>query len=181
MRPRSRNRSCPKLRLPRTFVPASYAATLSIDPARDTFDGVIAITGEVKDRTPVIWLHGKDLAIKRASSHRCTAPTRNARDTSHPTSSSSSVTYAIAGFHQDGPRQVDMFLWNWRGLDVINAHDREPAAYVSGMAAAVDGILSGHLDPTPLYTHRVPLARAGEAFEALRTRPAGFIKAMVTP
>jgi threonine dehydrogenase-like Zn-dependent dehydrogenase len=30
----------------------------------------------------------------------------------------------IAGFHQDGPRQVNMFLWNWRGLDVINAHER---------------------------------------------------------
>lgn len=60
----------PKLRLPRTFVPASYAATLSIDPTRDTFDGVIAITGEVKDRTPVIWLHGKDLAIKRASAQQ---------------------------------------------------------------------------------------------------------------
>ena len=87
----------------------------------------------------------------------------------------------IAGFHQDGPRQVDLFLWNWRGLDVINAHEREPAAYVAGMAAAIDGIVSGRLDPAPLYTHRIPLERAGEAFEALRTRPAGFVKAMVTP
>ncbi|HEY5922042.1 MAG TPA: M1 family aminopeptidase [Kofleriaceae bacterium] len=57
----------PKLRLPKTFVPASYTATLAIDPARDGFDGVIAITGEVKERTTVIWLHGKDLVIKRAS------------------------------------------------------------------------------------------------------------------
>ncbi|HET9478294.1 MAG TPA: zinc-binding dehydrogenase, partial [Pyrinomonadaceae bacterium] len=24
----------------------------------------------------------------------------------------------IAGYHQDGPRQVNMQLWNWRGLDV---------------------------------------------------------------
>jgi threonine dehydrogenase-like Zn-dependent dehydrogenase len=87
----------------------------------------------------------------------------------------------IAGFHQDGPRSVDMFLWNWRGLDVINAHEREPAAYVEGMAAAIDGIASGRVDPTPLYTHRVPLERAGEAFEALRTRPDGFVKAVVTP
>jgi threonine dehydrogenase-like Zn-dependent dehydrogenase len=87
----------------------------------------------------------------------------------------------IAGFHQDGPRQVDLFLWNWRGLDVINAHEREPAAYVSGMAAAIDSIMSGRLAPAPLYTHRLPLERAGEAFEALRKRPAGFVKAMVTP
>jgi threonine dehydrogenase-like Zn-dependent dehydrogenase len=87
----------------------------------------------------------------------------------------------IGGFHQDGPRQIDMFLWNWRGLDVINAHEREPAAYLAGMAAAVDAMASARLDPAPLYTHRVPLARAGEAFELLRARPDGFVKALVTP
>jgi threonine dehydrogenase-like Zn-dependent dehydrogenase len=86
----------------------------------------------------------------------------------------------IGGFHQDGPRQIDMFLWNWRGLDVINAHERAPAAYVAGIAAAVDAIGSAQLDPAPLYTHRVPLARAGEAYELLRTRPDGFVKALVT-
>jgi hypothetical protein len=32
----------------------------------------------------------------------------------------------VAGYHQDGPRQVNMQLWNWRGLDVINAHERDP-------------------------------------------------------
>jgi alanyl aminopeptidase len=57
----------PALRLPKTFAPTGYAATLAIDPARDTFGGVIAITGEVKAKTPVIWLHGKELTIKRAS------------------------------------------------------------------------------------------------------------------
>jgi len=58
----------PTLRLPKTFAPSGYTATLAIDPARVGFDGVIAITGEVKERTPVIWLHGKDLTIKKASS-----------------------------------------------------------------------------------------------------------------
>lgn len=87
----------------------------------------------------------------------------------------------IGGFHQDGPRQIDMFLWNWRGLDVICAHERDPAAYIAGMAAALDAIGSGRFDPRPLYSHRVPLARAGDAFELLRTRPDGFVKALVTP
>jgi threonine dehydrogenase-like Zn-dependent dehydrogenase len=87
----------------------------------------------------------------------------------------------IGGFHQDGMRQIDMFLWNWRGLDVICAHERAPAAYLGGIAAAIDAMSSGGLDPTPLYTHRVPLARAGEAFELLRTRPGGFVKALVIP
>lgn len=87
----------------------------------------------------------------------------------------------IAGFHQDGPRQIDMFLWNWRGLDVINAHERDPQAYVSGIAAAVDRVVTRALEPDALYTHRVPLARAEEAFELLRRRPDGFVKALVTP
>lgn len=57
----------PKLRLPRVFVPTGYAATLSIDPAADTFDGSVTISGEVRERTPVIWLHGKDLTIRQAT------------------------------------------------------------------------------------------------------------------
>jgi threonine dehydrogenase-like Zn-dependent dehydrogenase len=87
----------------------------------------------------------------------------------------------VAGFHQDGPRQIDMFLWNWRGLDVINAHERDPLAYVSGISAAIDSVVAAQIDPQRLYTHRVPLERAADAFELLRTRPHGFVKALVTP
>lgn len=36
----------------------------------------------------------------------------------------------IAGYHQEGTRTVDMQHWNWRGLDVINAHERDPQVYV---------------------------------------------------
>ena len=86
----------------------------------------------------------------------------------------------VAGFHQDGARQVNMFLWNWRGIDVINAHERDPLAYVAGMRAAVDAVASGRLDPEPLYTHRYPLDALGDALEATRTRPDGFLKALVT-
>ncbi len=86
----------------------------------------------------------------------------------------------VAGFHQDGPRQVNMFLWNWRGIDVVNAHERDRAVYVAGMRAAVDAVASGALDPAPLYTHRYPLDALGEALEATRTRPDGFLKALVT-
>jgi threonine dehydrogenase-like Zn-dependent dehydrogenase len=85
----------------------------------------------------------------------------------------------IAGFHQDGPRQINMFLWNWRGLDVINAHEREPAAYVRGMREAIAEIDAGRLDPTPLYTSRFQLDELGPALEATRTRPDGFLKALV--
>jgi threonine dehydrogenase-like Zn-dependent dehydrogenase len=86
----------------------------------------------------------------------------------------------VAGYHQDGPRQVNMWLWNWRGLDVINAHERDPKVYLQGMREAVEAVASGRLDPSPLYTHRYPLDRLGEALDATRDRPDGFLKALVT-
>lgn len=86
----------------------------------------------------------------------------------------------IAGYHQDGMRSVNMQLWNWRGLDVINAHERDPKMYIQGMREAVDLVARGVLDPMPLYTHKLPLDRLGEALELTRTRPDGFMKALVT-
>jgi threonine dehydrogenase-like Zn-dependent dehydrogenase len=86
----------------------------------------------------------------------------------------------IAGYHQDGPRQVNMQLWNWRGLDVINAHERDPSVYQEGMQIAIDAIASGALDPRPLYTHAFRLKEIGHAFEIASERPSGFMKALVT-
>jgi threonine dehydrogenase-like Zn-dependent dehydrogenase len=86
----------------------------------------------------------------------------------------------VAGYHQDGPRQVNMWLWNWRGIDVINAHERDPQAYIAGIREAVDAVASGRLDPSPLYTHRYPLEQLGKALDATRDRPGNFIKALVT-
>ena len=85
----------------------------------------------------------------------------------------------IAGYHQDGPRQVNMQLWNWRGIDVINAHERDPAVAVQGMREAVSAIEAGLIDPKLLITHRYPLERLSEALNATRDRPGGFVKAVV--
>jgi threonine dehydrogenase-like Zn-dependent dehydrogenase len=85
----------------------------------------------------------------------------------------------VAGYHQDGPRQVNMQLWNWRGLDVINAHERDPRIYLQGMQEAVDLVASGAFDPTPLYTHTFPLERLGDALNMTRDRPDGFLKALI--
>jgi threonine dehydrogenase-like Zn-dependent dehydrogenase len=88
---------------------------------------------------------------------------------------------AVAGYHQDGDRRIDLRSWNWRGIDVVNAHEREPAAYVAGMREAVAAALAGRIDLAPLVTHTLPLGRLAEAFELLRTRPEGFVKAVVRP
>lgn len=85
----------------------------------------------------------------------------------------------IAGYHQDGPRQVNMQLWNWRGLDVVNAHERDPHVYLEGMRTAAQAVASGLLDPTPLYTHRYPLESLPHAFERMDQRHGNFLKGLV--
>ena len=85
----------------------------------------------------------------------------------------------IAGYHQDGPRQVNMQLWNWRGLDVVNAHERDPATYVQGIREAVDAVATGQLDPSSLYTHTYRLDQLDQALNDTRDRPQNFLKALV--
>jgi threonine dehydrogenase-like Zn-dependent dehydrogenase len=85
----------------------------------------------------------------------------------------------VAGYHQDGPRQVNMQLWNWRGLDVINAHERDPAIYLEGMREAVRAVESGTINPRPLYTHEFPLERLDDALNMSADRPDGFMKALI--
>jgi threonine dehydrogenase-like Zn-dependent dehydrogenase len=72
-----------------------------------------------------------------------------------------------------------MQLWNWRGIDVINAHERDAGIVVDGIRGAVAAVADGTLDPAPLYTHRFELAQLGEALETMRRRPDGFLKALV--
>jgi len=85
----------------------------------------------------------------------------------------------IAGYHQDGPRQVNMQGWNWKGIDVVNAHERDPEVQLRGVREAVEAVASGRLDPAPLYTHRYPLRCLGEALDATRDKPQGFVKALI--
>jgi threonine dehydrogenase-like Zn-dependent dehydrogenase len=85
----------------------------------------------------------------------------------------------IAGYHQDGPRQVDMQQWNWLGIDVVNAHERDPRNYVRGMQEAVEATVAGRIDPTPLLTHTYALDELGRALDDVAQRPDGFVKGMV--
>jgi 2-desacetyl-2-hydroxyethyl bacteriochlorophyllide A dehydrogenase len=86
----------------------------------------------------------------------------------------------IAGYHQDGSRTVNMQLWNWRGLDVINAHERDTAVYVQGIREAVDAVATGQLNLAPLLTHQFPLDQINRAFQAMHNREPGFCKAVIT-
>ena len=86
----------------------------------------------------------------------------------------------IAGFHQDGMRSVNIQQWNWKGLDVINAHEREQERYMEGMREAAKAVAEGRMNPEPLYTHSFPLDETQKAFEHITQRPDGFLKALIT-
>lgn len=86
----------------------------------------------------------------------------------------------IAGYHQGGPRQVDMQLWNWRGINVVNAHERDPDIYIQGIRKAIKYVSRGSLNPFPLFTHTFPLEHIGKAFEMQRQKLEGFTKALIT-
>lgn len=84
----------------------------------------------------------------------------------------------IAGYHQDGPRQVNMQLWNWRALEIVNAHVRDRQTILATMRDAMQLMADGVLDPEPLLTH-FPLSRLDEALNATRDKPNGMVKAIV--
>jgi len=85
----------------------------------------------------------------------------------------------IAGYHQDGDRRVALQEWNWRGLDVINAHERDTAQYKRGIEDAIELVVKGELTPWPLFTHQYELGEIASAFDSLQKRPDGFLKALV--
>ncbi|MFD0672691.1 zinc-binding dehydrogenase [Cohnella sp. GCM10027633] len=88
-------------------------------------------------------------------------------------------TLVIVGYHQIGRRSVDMQLWNYKGLDVVNAHERDWDIYMSGIRIGMDLLASGRLKMSPLVTHRFPLDRINEAFETAAAKPPGFVKAVI--
>lgn len=85
----------------------------------------------------------------------------------------------IAGYHQGKKRKVDMQLWNWRGIDVINAHEREPLEYIRGMKQAITEVENKRMNPFPLFTHVFPMKEIEHAFQTHKQKPEGFTKALI--
>jgi threonine dehydrogenase-like Zn-dependent dehydrogenase len=86
---------------------------------------------------------------------------------------------SIVGYHQGGPRQVDMELWNWKALDVLNAHERRASYQMDCMRRGLALLAAGKLDTASLVTHRLGLPHVDEAFGALNSKVPGFIKAVI--
>lgn len=85
---------------------------------------------------------------------------------------------SLLGYHQ-GSRQVPMQTWNWKALDVVNAHVRESRLLRDATAAGLELQNAGRLDIASLVTHRFDRTTIDDAFQTLRDKPTGFIKSVV--
>jgi threonine dehydrogenase-like Zn-dependent dehydrogenase len=88
-------------------------------------------------------------------------------------------TVSILGFHQGAGRSVDLETWNWKAIDVVNAHVRRRDLLNDAMRRGLELVRRGRLHPGRLVTHRYTLDKIDSAFHALSTKPEGFIKAIV--
>lgn len=86
--------------------------------------------------------------------------------------------FSILGYHQ-AVRSVDMQAWNWKAIDVVNAHVRRRDLLNEAIRRGLDLVRLGKLHPGRLITHRFGLDQVGDAFDALATKPVGFVKAVV--
>ena len=85
----------------------------------------------------------------------------------------------IAGYHQDGLRNINLQKWNWKAIDVINAHERDAAKSRQGVIAAVEAVREGLIKPKELLSHEFAFEQLSEALELLRECPEGFVKAFI--
>jgi threonine dehydrogenase-like Zn-dependent dehydrogenase len=91
-----------------------------------------------------------------------------------------SGTIAVVGFHLGADRQVPLGYWNWMAFRIANAHFRDVAVIMRGMDVGMRLVSSGALTTHDLVTHRFPLEQINDAFAALRDKPDGFVKAVIT-
>jgi threonine dehydrogenase-like Zn-dependent dehydrogenase len=88
-------------------------------------------------------------------------------------------TLSILGYHQGGLRNVNMELWNWKAITVINAHERRNKVHIECMKAGLELIRQKRLNMKGLITHIFSLEEVDKAFKALIEKPSGFIKAVI--
>ena len=86
-------------------------------------------------------------------------------------------TLSILGSHES--RVVQVGMWNWKAIDVVNAHVRNHDRLMSSMEVGIGLLATGRLSLQPLITHRYPLEQISTAFSDLAEKPRGFIKAVI--
>jgi threonine dehydrogenase-like Zn-dependent dehydrogenase len=86
----------------------------------------------------------------------------------------------LIGYHQSegGMRTVNMQQWNYKAIDVVNAHVRRPAEKAEAMRQGVDLMRKGHIVTEPLVT-AYGFSEIEQAFRDLSPRKPGLMKAVL--
>jgi threonine dehydrogenase-like Zn-dependent dehydrogenase len=87
-------------------------------------------------------------------------------------------TLCVLGYHQ-GTRQIDMQLWNWKAITVINGHVRDQSRLTDSTRRGLALVAAGKIDYASLFTHHYTLDSLDRAFIDLGEKPTGFVKAVV--
>jgi len=88
-------------------------------------------------------------------------------------------TLGAAGWHHDGLRTLDIGLWGWKGITVINTHERRQAYQMECMRNAMDMLARGTWGYTGVGRNIYGLDGFDQANRHLEHKPKGFIKALV--
>jgi threonine dehydrogenase-like Zn-dependent dehydrogenase len=71
-------------------------------------------------------------------------------------------------------------MWNWKAIDVVNAHVRR-AHLIGSMRIGLELAAKGLIDLGALVTHRYTLDEVDRAYTDLEQKPLEFIKAVARP
>jgi threonine dehydrogenase-like Zn-dependent dehydrogenase len=90
-------------------------------------------------------------------------------------------TLSVVGYHQGhgGMRNVNMELWNWKAISVINAHERRYQVHMKHMEAGLKLIAAGLFNMKDLVTNVYGLGEVDGAYDAIKSKPQGFIKSVI--
>ncbi len=87
---------------------------------------------------------------------------------------------SIVGYHQSGGRrEIDMKLWNWKAITVINAHERRDLIQMAYMREALTMFENNRINVKPMMTHEYTLENINKAFSDMKDKPEGYIKGYV--
>jgi len=86
---------------------------------------------------------------------------------------------SIVGYHQGESTAVDMQMWNWKALEVLNAHERRQDYQMDCMRRGLKLIEAKKLSTASLVSHSFTLEQVDKAFQAILDKPQGFIKAVI--
>lgn len=87
-------------------------------------------------------------------------------------------TLVIYGYHQDGFRAINIGNWNWKGIDVVNGHERSTERYVQGLRQGMALAGQERVQLESLITQVFSGDDMNQAFAIAQSKPTGFIKAV---